>query len=111
MTMETEKNKLMEFMDSIGMLREELLTEDSGCLILAYEKREGEASNNCFTAAGKMNMLAECLFTCMNTDQGLANVIMAAANAFVQNRVMRTQVRTEAPAYSSEVTNSPKTVS
>lgn len=109
--METEKNKLMEFMDSIGELREGLLTEDDGYLILAYEKKEGESNNNSFSASGKMHLLAECLFTCMNTDQVLANVVMAAANAFVQNRMMKNQMRAEAADPYVEDVNSPKTVS
>lgn len=108
--METKKSDFMKFVDEINFLQNELLDENSGCLVLGYELQGKESTNNYFSAYGKMTFIAECLLACMSKDQGLANVIIAAANAYVQNRMMNTQMRTEPPASSVEAVN-PKIVS
>lgn len=108
--METKKSDFMKFVDEINSLQDELLDESSGCLVLGYEKLDDESTNNYFSASGRMTLIAECLVACMNKDQGLANVIIAATNAYAQNKMMRTQVRTEPPINNIDA-NNPKIVS
>lgn len=92
--METKELQITKFVDKVNALKEEMINEDNGFLFLAYEM-QGEAQSNAFTAGGRMNCLAECLYTCMTKDQGLANIIIAASNAFVQSRMMEAQIAKE----------------
>jgi hypothetical protein len=103
MIMEKKETQMMEFVNKVNLLKEEMLNENIGCLLFTYEKKD-EGQDSGFTATGNFANLAECLYTCMNKDQGLANIIIAASNAFVQRRVAAMQAEMQA----AETAETPK---
>lgn len=93
--MEIKKLQIEQFMDGVKSLTDETLNDNNGFILLGYEL-DGDKQHASFRAGGKLNHLAECIYTCMSKDQGLANIIIAASNAYVQNRMMQAQIQAEA---------------
>ena len=89
------KKTIKDFVADIMASKEEVLNDNNGFLLLAYEK-QGANQENCFCAGGKMNNLAECLYSCMQKDYSFASVILAATNAYAQNKMMEAKMAEEA---------------
>ena len=53
---------------------------------------ENNSQANSFSFTGKLNLVAECLYSCMKKNEILANVVMAAANALAQSRMAEAQM-------------------
>ena len=79
-----------------------VIGENQGYMLLAYEELENNSQANSFSFTGKLNLVAECLYSCMKKNEILANVIVAAANALVQNRVIESRIQAEADAAKKE---------
>lgn len=93
--METKKteSQIEEFVKGVESLRGDMLNEGKGYMLLAYEELENGAQKNNFSFGGKLNCIAECLYSCMKKNEILANIIVAAANALVQSRMLEAQVK------------------
>lgn len=96
--METKKteSQIEKFTKEVESLSKERLTGKEGCLIFSYgELGEGRQENG-YTIHGNVSNIAECLYSCMMKNPTLANVVMAAAGAIAQQRMMQAQIAAEA---------------
>lgn len=98
--METKQTEpqIENFVKHVDSLRGEMIGENQGYMLLAYEELENNSQANSFSFTGKLNLVAECLYSCMKKNEILANVIVAAANALVQSRVIESRIQAEAAA-------------
>ena len=101
--METKKNEIERFVQSVESLSTNLLDDSKGYVVLAYNELENSQENT-FALKAKLHNMAECIYSCMTQNEGFANALIAAANAYVQNRYMAAaalaneQAPEEAPA-------------
>lgn len=96
--METKKteSQIEKFTKEVESLSKERLTGKEGYLIFSYgELGEGRQENG-YTIHGNVSNIAECLYSCMMKNPTLANVVMAAAGAIAQQRMMQAQIAAEA---------------
>lgn len=98
--MET-KTQLEQLVTEVSACADSNLGEKCGYLLLAYHE-EDKTIESTFTANGKFGSIAECICACMQKNEVLANVIIAAANAVVQNRMIEAQMKAEAMADKQE---------
>lgn len=108
--METKKDKskyISEFQNKLKEFTNNVKPEKKGFICIAYDKEAGEDTQNAFFGAGYPTDLAECLFGCMQQNETLANVVIAASNAYVQKRALaaQMQMRAEAPATTKDAKN------
>jgi hypothetical protein len=98
--MENEQTKLQieEFVDKVNALKEEMLRDKHGFVLFAYEELDKDTQSNSCSASGKLSRIAECFVSLMKSDPAIANVMIAAANAIVQRRVLESQILAEAQA-------------
>lgn len=95
--METKTTqKIDEFVKNVNSMKSEMLGDDSGYVLLAYSEIDEMTQHNSFAVGGKLNNIAECFVSFMKSEPTMANVIIAAANAIVQNRVLEAQILSEA---------------
>ena len=80
--------KFANMVDSMGS---EILDEDMGYLLLTYHELEKGNQENTYAVHGKLSQTAECIFSCMKHNPSLANVIIAASNAFAHYRMLEAQ--------------------
>lgn len=80
------QDKLKEFSNNDKPARK-------GFICIAYDKEAGEDTQNAFLGAGFPSDLAECLLGCMQQNETLANVVIAASNALVQKRMLAVQMQ------------------
>lgn len=102
--METKKteSKTEQFVKAVDSLSTNLLAgEKQGYVLFTYNEEENGQENS-FMSRGKINRIAECLFSCMKQNPMLANVVVAASNALVQSRVLESQMKGELPATPEE---------
>jgi hypothetical protein len=106
--METKKteSQIEKFTKEVESLSKERLTGKEGYLIFSYgELGEGRQENG-YTIKGSLNNIAECLYSCMMKNPTLANVVMAAAGAVAQQRMMQ-MMPSEKPATPEESIKKP----
>lgn len=94
--METKKDKSKYIAELQGKLKE--LTNNTvpakkGFICIAYDKEASADTQNAFFGAGFPADLAECLLGCMQQNETLANVVIAASNALVQKRMLAVQAQ------------------
>jgi hypothetical protein len=95
METKTPTPKIEDFVKEVEALKAKMLEDNKGYMLLAYEELDGGSQANSFSFNGKISYVAECLYSCMKTNELLANVIIAAANALVQNRMLEAQMMAE----------------
>ena len=101
--METKKTEIERFVQSVESLSTNLLDDSKGYVVFAYNELENSQENT-FALKCKLHNMAECIYSCMTQNEGFANALIAAANAYVQNRYMAAaalaneQAPEEAPA-------------
>lgn len=103
--MEKDKSKyISELQDKLKELTDNTKPAKKGFICIAYDKEASEDTQNAFFGAGYPADLAECLYGCMQQNDTLANVVIAASNALVQKRTLAMQMRmqAEAPANAEE---------
>lgn len=105
METKTTKPQIENFVKEVEALKEKTLGENKGYMLLAYEELENNSQANSFSFNGKISCVAECLYSCMKKNEILANVIMAAANALMQNRMLEAQMMAETPTDSKDAAN------
>jgi hypothetical protein len=96
-----DKSKyISELQEKLKELTDNTKPEKKGLICIAYDKEASEDTQNAFLGAGFPADLAECLFGCMQQNETLANVVIAASNALVQKRMLavQMQMRAQAPA-------------
>lgn len=96
--METKKigSQIEEFTKGVDALSTELLDDNKGYVIFAYNELAKGAMESTFAVRGKLNSVAETLFSCMKQNIALANVILAASNAYGHHRMLEAQIKAEA---------------
>ena len=108
-----EESKIEQFSKAIDQLSSEVFDKKQGYILFAYEEIDNDKAENTFASRGKLGSMAECLYACMKKNEILANVVIAASNAIVQNRMMEAQImqqamEAEAPTTKKKRTRKPK---
>ena len=88
--------KIEEFVKKVDSLKKEMLGEDCGFVLLAYQEIDEKQQHNTSAGSGKLSNIAECFVSFMKSDPVMANVVMAASSAIAQQRMMESQVLAEA---------------
>lgn len=106
--METKKteSQIEKFTKEVESLSKDSLTEKEGYLFFSYGELEDGKQENGYTIHGNVSNIAECLYSCMMKNPTLANVVMAAAGAIAQQRVMQ-MMPSENPATPEESIKKP----
>ena len=91
--MENKKQDAMidKFAHAVDSMSEELLEDNMGYILFGYERLEKGMQENTFLAKGSMQNMADCLYSAMKSNEGLAYMITAAANAYGQMRMAALQ--------------------
>lgn len=102
--METKKTDttIDEFTQKVEALRQEMLGDDCGCVLLTYREIDGKSQQNSFAVSGKLQRIAECFVSFMKSEPIMANVILAASNAIVQSRMIEASIKMEQTATPEE---------
>ena len=82
---------LNTFVEDVEKIGAEYANDERGYLMFAYEQKADGTQTNTFSSKSTMANLAECLFTCMSNSPMLANVVMAAGNAYAQKMMAEAQ--------------------
>lgn len=88
--------KIEEFVKKVDSMKKEMLGDDCGFVILAYQEIDEKQQHNTFAAGGKLSNMAECFVSFMKTEPVMANVVMAASSAIAQQRLVEAQMVAEA---------------
>ena len=88
--------KIEEFVKKVDSMKKEMLGDDCGFVILAYQEIDEKQQHNNFAAGGKLSNMAECFVSFMKTEPVMANVVMAASSAIAQQRLVEAQMVAEA---------------
>lgn len=88
--------KIEEFVKKVDSMKKEMLGDDCGFVILAYQEIDEKQQHNTFAAGGKLSNMAECFVSFMKTEPVMANVVMAASSAIAQQRLAEAQMVAEA---------------
>lgn len=97
--METKKteSQLEKFARDVDALGSEVLKdENKGFILFAYNEQDKGKIESTFAVRGKLNAIAETLFASMKQNLALANVILAASNAYGHHRMLEAQMNAEA---------------
>jgi uncharacterized protein (UPF0128 family) len=90
------ENKMENFVKKIDETSTELLTDNQGYVMFVYnEVGENKSQENTFSFKGKLSNVAECIYSCMKNNAMLANVIIAAGNAYAHHQVMEANMQAE----------------
>ena len=112
--METKKteSQLENFVKDVDALGAEILKDDDkGFILFAYNELDKGAIESTFAVRGKLNAIAETLFTCMKQNLALANVILAASNAYGHHRMLESQMHAETQTKEPKGKKSKKVIS
>ena len=95
--METNKkeSKIIAFADAVENLGKETLGENAGFMMFCYEAKENGSQENNFMVKGKLGDIAESIYTFMKNNPALANVILAASNAYAHHQMMQSALANE----------------
>lgn len=95
--METKKaeSQIDAFAKAVDSLSGDLLGENNGYILFAYGALGKGLQENTFSVRGKLNAIAESLYSFMKQNPALANVIIAATNAYAQHQVLETAMAAE----------------
>jgi hypothetical protein len=94
--MEKTESLIEKFAKGVDALRDGMLDDKQGYILFAYNDVDKNGQENIFSSCGRFGNFAEMLFACMKSNPALANIMMAAVNAYAQNRMMESQIN-EAP--------------
>lgn len=103
--MENKEILIEKFAKSVDSLKNEMLDDKQGYILFAYNERDGKGQENVFASCGKFGNFAEMLFACMKSNPALANIMMAAVNAYAQSRVIDAAMKSETPANEQDAAN------
>lgn len=87
------KTNLEKFSKKVEEWGVKLLDEKKGYILLAFNELEDGSTECGYLTKGKITSMVECLYSCMNTNPMLANIIMAASNALVQTRMAQEKLQ------------------
>lgn len=88
--------KIEEFVKKVDSMKKEMLGDDCGFVLLAYQEIDDKQQHNTFAAGGKLSNMAECFVAFMKSEPVMANVVMAASSAIAQQRIVEAQMLAEA---------------
>ena len=88
--------KVEEFVKKVDELKKEMLGEDSGFCLLAYQKIDEKQQHNTFAGSGSFSNMAECFVALMKKDPTMSNIILAASSAITHQRLTEAQILAEA---------------
>lgn len=91
--MRTKKTSIEKFVDKTNEWSSKLLSEKQGYILLSYNELDEDTIQTSFSSKGSLGSLAECIHLCMNKNPMFAYVVMAAANAMEQTRIMQEQLQ------------------
>ena len=94
--MRTKKSPIENFANQVDKVSNKHLTDEMGYLLFTYNQLEDGMQENTFGVRGKLQNIAECLISGMKTNEALAHIITAAANAYGHMRMMQAQQAIEA---------------
>lgn len=106
--MEKTESLIEKFAKGVDALGSEVLGDKQGYILFAYNDVDKNGQENIFSSCGRFGNFAEMLFACMKSNPALANIMMAAVNAYAQNRMMETAIKNEAPAVEQEASKKKK---
>ena len=86
-----EQTPIENFTNLVSEQGEKLLSDDMGYLLFTYNQVDKGSQENVFGAKGKLPNMAECLLSGMKSNEALAHVVCAAANAYGQMRMIAAQ--------------------
>lgn len=93
--MRTKKTSIEKFVEKTNEWGTKLLNEKQGYMLLCYNEIDDDTLQTSITSKGSIGSAAECLHLCMNKNALFANIVMAAANAYVQVRAMQEELQKE----------------
>lgn len=91
------EKKFEKIFEETTSLLNENVDETCGYLLFGFETNNDNVRCG-FTTKGSLTGMVECLHSCMKQDPMLANIVIAAANAIAQQRMIEEQMRAEATA-------------
>lgn len=112
--METKKteSQLEKFIKDVDALGAKILKDDDkGFILFAYNELGKGAIESTYAVRGKFNTIVETLFTHMKGDLALANVILAASNAYGHHRMLESQMQAEVQTKEPKGKKSKKVIS
>ena len=93
--MRTKKTSTEKFVQKATEWGDKLLSEKQGYILLCYNEIDDDRMMTSITNKGSIGGAVECLHLCMNKNPLFANIVMAAANSFVQARAMQEELQKE----------------
>ena len=93
--MRTKKTSIEKFTDKTNEWSTKLLNEKQGYLLLCYNELNDDQIQTSLSSKGNIASMVECLHLCMNKNPMFANIVVAAANAMVQARIMQEKLQEE----------------
>lgn len=91
--MRTKKTSIEKFTEKTNALASKLLNDKQGYVLICYNELDDDTIQTSLSSKGNIASTAECLHLCMNKNPLFANIVMAAANAMVQARMMQEQLQ------------------
>ena len=112
--METKKteSQLEKFVKDVNTLGAEILKDDDkGFILFAYNELGKGTIESTYAVRGNFIAIVETLFAHMKKDLALANVILAASNAYGHHRMLESQMHAEAQIKEPKGKKSKKVIS
>ena len=91
--MRTKKTSIEKFTDKTNEWAGKLLNDKQGYVLLCYNELDNDTIQTSLSSKGSIGSTVECLHLCMNKNPMFANMVMAAANAMVQARIMQEEMQ------------------
>lgn len=91
--MKTKKTSIEKFAEKTNQWAAKLLNEKQGYVLLCYNELDDDKIQTSLSSKGNISSTVECLHVCMNKNPMFANIVVAAANAMVQARMMQEEMQ------------------
>lgn len=91
--MRTKKTPIEKFAEKTTEWADKLLGDKQGYILLCYNELDDDTIQTSLSSKGNIGSSVECLHICMNKNPLFANIVVAAANAMVQARMMQEQLQ------------------
>lgn len=86
-----EISPIETFANQVDKVSNKFLNDEMGYLLFTYNHLESGMQENTFGVRGKLANIAECLLSAMKSNEALAQVVSAAANAYGHMRMVQAQ--------------------
>lgn len=86
-----ETSPIETFANKVDKVSDKILNDEMGYLLFTYNQLESGMQENTFGVKGRQPNIAECLLSGMKSNEALAQVICAAANAYGHMRMAAAQ--------------------